>query len=820
MTIKQRTLITTSALGVLALALATPAAAQEAAPGGASSDDGGIEEIIVEAQRKAQNLQDVPVSVAAFTNDELGRVAAVSLRAINGLASNVVLEQVGLFPAAASFSMRGVGTSGIESANDPEVAVYINGVYQARNAIALSSTVDVEAVEVLRGPQGTLYGRNAYSGVVALRTKKPDLSGLSATAAATIGNYGRQDFEFVGNVPLSTDKVGFRVATRLHNLDGWYRNDGIVDNIGTVDPTLKGKPVGKEQNLYVRPSLRFTPDDRWDINFTGEIFRERSKAYPALSLAGTTGLAAQGFPGTNPFGDPVAGIAPDGTSPFDVGYSLENRPANYDMVTLLGDVAYKADAGTVRLIVSHMKGDSEVWADTDGENVNVFSSARYEDYKALFSELNFVSDFSDKVDLVTGVTYLWDHYNTTQLSFTDFAAPFPAVFSTLTVNPGTTALINPAYINNEGKRKAFAAYAQVEYHFTDALSGVLGGRYSYEKKYGYRGQNTTLTAAGIAPTADFSAHTFSNNAAIVFGPAEESWDNFSPRVGLNYKANDDLLLYTFWQRAYKSGGFNNNASDRTAFTVPYGEEKVDTYEAGFKSEFMDRKVRINANFFYTQFGNLQRTLVTPSPTAASGVVTITTNAADLRSYGLELESVYQPLPDFKLFLNLGYTNAKYTDYCAPLAGLRATQASPTGRAICGPITTVLTPTGTTAGFLVPEDYSDLKPVRAPRWDVTGGFQKDFEMPGGSSVTLNTSANYRSHTWANLTNVPYSYRSPLFTVDASLEWKDKDERFSALLWVRNLTNDVELLNVTPVAGQFAFAHPTDPRTYGLTLRANF
>ncbi|MCA3254764.1 MAG: TonB-dependent receptor [Alphaproteobacteria bacterium] len=818
MTIKLRTLVTTSAMGALALALASPAMAQQAAA--ANDDEGGIEEIIVEAQRKAQNLQDVPLSVAAFTTDELGRVAAVSLRAINGLASNVVLEQVGLFPAAASFSMRGVGTSGVESANDPEVAVYINGVYQARNAIALSSTVDVEAVEVLRGPQGTLYGRNAYAGVVALRTKRPDLSGLSASASATIGNYGRQNFEFIGNVPLSTDKVGFRVAARTHNTDGWYRNDGIVDNVGTVDQTLKGKPVGKEQNLYIRPSLRFTPDDRWDINLTGEVFRERSRAYPALSLVGTTGLAAQGFPGTNPFGDPTRNIAADGTSPFDVGYSLENRPVNYDMVTLLGDVAYKADAGTIRLIVSRMKGDSEVWADTDGENINVFSSARWEDYKAFFSELNFVSDFSEKFDLVTGLTYLKDQYNTTQLSFTDFAAPFPATFSTLTINPGTTALINPAYINNEGERKAFAAYAQGEYHFTEALSFVLGGRYSYEKKFGYRGQNTTLTAAGIAPTADFSLHTFTNNPLIVFGPVEESWDNFSPRVGLNYKASDDLLFYTFWQRAYKSGGFNNNAADRTAFITPYGEQKVDTYEAGFKSEFMDRKARVNVNFFYSEFGNLQRTLVTPSPTAPSGVVTVTTNAADLRSYGVEFESVYQPVSDFKMFLNVGFTNAKYTDYCAPLAGLRTTQASPTGRAVCGPITTVLTATGATAGFLVPEDYSDLKPVRSPKWDVTGGFQKDFDLAGGSTIAINGSANYRSATWANLTNVPFSYRSPLFTVDASMEWTDKDERFSAMLWVRNLTNDVELLNVVPVAGQFAFAHPTDPRTYGLTLRANF
>ena len=813
-----RGLLGRSTLIMAALPLiATSALAQESPPAGAQAQAGTasqaerttIEEVVVLAQKREQSLQDVPLSMAAIGAGQLEQVAAVSLLGLNGLTPNVVVEPVGLFPAAASLSMRGVGYSGIESFVDPDVAVYVNGVYQARNSVALSSTVDVEAVEVLRGPQGTLYGRNAYAGVVALRTNRPDLHEASGNAAATIGNYGRVDMEFVGNVPLVDDRVGARIAIRSHNLDGFYRNHGRIDAAGTIDATLEGERVGKEKNLYVRPSLRFTPNEDWDINFIGEWYRERSKAYAAQNGPGSPGIAGQGFPGVNPFGDKSRGIPGDGSSPFRIGYSLEDRPADYDSWFLVNDTSYNTGFGTVRGIFSYMDVKEDVWADTDGENINYFSSARAQDYKAWTGELQFVSDFSDRINLVAGVTYLWDKYNTTQLSFTDFAAPFPDKFTPFSVNP--------SYINNTGKRKAAAAYAQVEFHVTDPLSFVLGGRYSWEKKYGYYGQNTTLSAAGFPPTIDYHDHIFSSNPAIVFNMPKDTWSNFAPRAGVNFKAGDDLMLYAFWQRAYKSGGVNAGSSDRFAFETPYGEEKVDSFEGGFKSEWLDNRLRVNLNFFYSLFGNLQRTLVTPSPTAPSGVTSVITNVADLKSYGVELELALQPMPDLRLFANIGWNKAYYTDYCADLDGAEATTTPASGRTPCGGVTTV--PTAAGPRYLVPTDYTDLEPVRAPRWDTTAGFTKDFRLASGT-IQLNGSANYRSHTWANLTNTPYSYREPLFVIDASIAWQPESGRYSVTVWGRNLNNDVELLNIVPVATLFSFQHPTPPRTYGVTLRANF
>ncbi|MGE0741170.1 MAG: TonB-dependent receptor [Hyphomonadaceae bacterium] len=821
-----------AALGALALAVPINGAyAQDA-----EEENVGVGEVIVTAQRREQNLQDVPLSMAAFNAEALTEVGANNIEAINGLVPNVVVEHVGLFPAAASLSMRGVGYAGIESFADPDVAVYINGVYQARNAVALSSTVDVQQIEVLRGPQGTLYGRNAYAGVISLTTNRPEMDEASASAAATLGNYGRVDLEFVGNVPLIENVLAGRIAVRSHRLDGFFENNGIIDAAGTVDQSLEGDPIGREDTLYVRPTLRYTPNNNLTVDFIGEIFRERSEAYPAVGMPAAAppaaGVNAVGifancptpavrpqatvcYGARNPFGDESRGLPGDGSDPFSIGTNMGGRPANYDSQVYVLDAAYDLANGRVRAIISHTDVEEEVWADTDGTNQNVFSSARWQDYRAFTAELQYVADWGERLNVVSGITYLADEYNTTQLSFTDFSAPFIGEFTPFSVNP--------SYINNEGERTAWAAYAQFEYNITDPLSIVLGGRYSWEEKTGYRGENTTLSAAGFAPTIDFSSHPFSTVPGVVFTAPDQSWSNFAPRVGVNYEVSDDMLVYAFWQRAFKSGGFNGNAADRAAFETPYDEQTVDSYEAGFKSEWLDRRLRVNVNFFFAEYQDLQRSAVTPSSTAPSGVVTVTSNAAAVESYGVEIETAMLITPNFTVFANIGYNPSEYSDYCADLDGAGISNTPAPGQVGCAPVTNVdLGPAGPSPEdrFLVPTDNSALRTLRAPEWDITAGGEYAVDLSGGGDLTFNASVNYRSEAWTQLLNVPYSYRRPMTTVDGNIVWEPDGGNFSVTLWGRNLTDEVDVLNYTPVAGQFAFMHPTPPRTYGVTLRADF
>jgi iron complex outermembrane recepter protein len=832
-------LLSGAALCAVAAALpAGPAFAQDAPA--AEEDTGRVDEIIVTAQRREQNLQDVPLSMAAFNAEALTEIGAHNIEAINGKVPNVVVEHVGLFPAAASLSMRGVGYSGIESFTDPDVAVYINGVYQARNAIALSSTVDISQLEVLRGPQGTLYGRNAYAGVISLRTNRADTSESSLGAAVTLGNYGRNETEFVGNMPLIEGVLGARLAVRTHEFDGFFENNGIIDAAGTVDQTLEGDPIGHENSLYVRPSLRFTPSENLTIDFIAEIFRERSEAYPAIGTAGVapvapvppiTTSAGQGtifsacpvlatypqptlcYGAINPFGDSSRGLPGSGADPFRVGTNLAGKPADYDSQFYVVDAEYRLGNGSLRAVLSTTTTESEVWADTDGTNQNMFSSARYEDYEAMTAELQYVADLTDRLNLVSGITYLSDEYQTTQLTFVDLVAPFPTVFTPFTAQNPVGA--GPSYINNTGQRVAWAAFAQAEFHLTDPLSIVVGGRYSWEEKSGYRGQNTTLLASGFAPTTDFSAHPFSTAPGIVFSAPAASWSNFAPRLGVNYAASDDLLLYAFWQRAFKSGGFNAGVSDQSAFVTPYDDESVDSYEAGFKSEWFDHRLRLNVNAFFAEYSDLQRSAVTPSLTAPSGVVTVVTNAASVESYGLEIEASARITPDFTVFANVGWNPASYSEYCKDINGVGPSPLPGPGQVACGPAV----PTTPPGNFIVPTDNSGLHTLRSPEWDTTFGASYDVDLADAGALTFNASMNYRSEAWTQLLNVPYSYREPMTIVDGNIVWAPGNNNFTVTLWGRNLTDEVELLNYVPV-GAFAFAHPTAPLTYGVTVRADF
>lgn len=241
---KRFKLVSGVAFGAFSVLGAGAAYAQSAPDAPVAAAGGTVQEVIVMAQKRAQSLQDVPISMAAISSETLQEQAILNLEGVNRMVPNAVIEHVGLFPMAAALSMRGIGYAGIESYTDPDVAVYTNGVYQARNATALSSTVDVESIEVLRGPQGTLYGRNAYAGAVALRTHRPSMDETEASASATWGNYGRWDAEVVGNVPIVEGKVAARLAARSHHFDGFYKNNGIIDSAGTVDQTLKGMSDG------------------------------------------------------------------------------------------------------------------------------------------------------------------------------------------------------------------------------------------------------------------------------------------------------------------------------------------------------------------------------------------------------------------------------------------------------------------------------------------------------------------------------------------------------------------------------------------------
>jgi iron complex outermembrane receptor protein len=837
------------------LAMAGGALAQDAAPADQSGQGGslfsqrsGIETVISQAQKKEESVQEVPLPVTAFSGLAIERRFAVNLEDLNKLAPAVQLQHVGLFHSAASFTVRGIGTAGIESFDDPHVAVFVDGVYQPRNAFAIANLLDVGAVEMLRGPQGTIYGRNAYSGAVTVRTNRPDLSDYSGKASIRFANAGNVVVDLIGNMPVVQDKFGIRIASQYYKHNGFYKNDGIVNLVtGEIDEDLEGTRIQGNKSVYLRPSFRFTPNDALDVTLTTEFIRQRGDGTVSLNpvydprtpsnpLCGGVGTAVAYncntslfevlFPGynTNYFGDGTLGIDPDpDADPYRVGYNLpagNNNDMNSYLATLNAD--YTTDFGTFTLTANYTWQRSLINTDTDGTNIDFFASTRFEDYETYQFEFHFVSDFSEKLDMIAGVFYLWDSYHLGQILWT------PGI--------GRFTYDNPlmSYYQNGQDRKTWAAYAQFEYHFTDQLSLVAGVRYSWEKKYKiFETPNNSVRNQGLDPRSDWSKFPTNSSApdcapigtlgtaaapCFAFWTNDEgdTWDNWAPRVGVNYRVTDDILLFAFWQRAFKSGGFVNNAAAYTTFVdSPYGEERIDNYEAGFKTEWFDGRLQFNANVYYQKLKGLQRQVIRPADNP-SGQETFISNNADAESYGLELELVAIPVDGLTLNANLAWNDIKYTSYCADLDGPEPFATPANGRALCGAGAQQL-PNGTWIAFT---DFSDLRLAFAPKIIGNLGWSYDFPLGNFGNISIGNSFGFTSKMAVAGVFLPYADRRSMVLVDAQVAWEHPDGKYRVSVWGKNLTNEIERLSVTPVAFLFSFEQGTRPRTYGITLTAEF
>ena len=253
---------------MLASAIAGAGMTVTAAPVLAASEGASsLEEIVVTATRRAESAQEVPIPVTAISGDAIDRAYAQDVRDLNGIAPNVQLQPVGAFQNAAAFYIRGVGSTDIESATDPGIATFIDDVYQGRVSTALQDMVDVSSVEILRGPQGTLFGRNAIGGVVHLKHNEPNLDEMEFGASAQLGSEDRIDVKLMANVPLG-DTAAFRIAGKSTNADGFYDNK-----------TPNGKDLNGQDRITVFPSLKWVPNENWDVLLRGEYNRTRDDSW-------------------------------------------------------------------------------------------------------------------------------------------------------------------------------------------------------------------------------------------------------------------------------------------------------------------------------------------------------------------------------------------------------------------------------------------------------------------------------------------------------------------------------------------------------------
>jgi len=744
------------------------------------SEQGKRDAIVVTARRREELAQDVPIPMTVFSGDTLDREVAVELSDLSSSIPNVQLEELAVFNGAGTFSIRGMSDQTISSHRPPPAAVFLDGVYQARTQGILLNLFDIESIEVLRGPQGALWGTNALAGAISVRSKRPT-GELAAQGQLTLGNYGRTDYSAAVEGPLAGDKLAAKMVYMHQGSDGFYtlvRPGGFTERAG-----------GEDVDIF-RSTLVLTPNEDLSATLIGTYIRNRSDSaviYGARFDGSFAGLF--GFPGKNPFGDPRFGIPGDGSDPF-IAESEVPTGDKIDTFSAVLEIEYQMAAGKITYLSAYSNSDEDVFTDDDGEIAEIFLSERFQTYTSFQQELRFDTSPTDKTDLLLGLFWFNDKVVLDQTLALGFGAPGdPDLTPPLLPVPSLQFADDPrsaGFIHgrNGQRRNIVAGYASLDYKLTEKLTLEAALRATYEHK------RIFAAPLGTGPDRD-PVDRFKIPASAFCDPVSGSWSpQLSPRLGAKYQADPDVMLFGLWQRAYRSGGFNNEASKCSLVTETYNLERADNFEVGAKAQFFDRKLTLNLNAFYTIYDDLQRTVRRPAPLGASGQEAFTNNAAGARTYGVEMEARADLGNGLTIDAQVGWLDAGYTEYLADLKGF-------------GDVT----------------DNSSLKLPFAPKWDVTAGAQYRAVTEQGD-FTFRADVNHTSTMVIDVSNVQYGIRDPLTKLDLLFGWRSPDRRIEINLFGKNMTNQVERalrLNVGTIA---ALEAATAPRTWGVSTKARF
>ncbi|MFN2098467.1 TonB-dependent receptor [Altererythrobacter sp. MF3-039] len=687
-------------LGVSAMAVCTamPAVAQEAAP------EDTLGEIVVTAQKRADNLQDVPIAITAISGEDLAKYEQATIESIAQETPGLSFSRAG---GQNFIYLRGIGSDIQGSASDPSVALNIDGAYVGRFELGSTQFFDLERVEVLRGPQGTLYGRNATGGVINMISRGPG-DEFDARLRLSYSSWDRKEIEAAVGGPLDDDGIfGARLAVR------WSKDNGFTDDLdpaGTND-------IDDQDVLGVRGTVTFAPGPNVDIKVVVDHTRMESgntsiRPLDNLGLAETLGAA-----------------------PTEFGETRNDLPT-FDEWDTTGVVAQlDVDLGgnlSLTSITANRTFDQEFLFNTDGTEVDITRTQFIRDYKSFTQELRLNYN-SEALRAVVGAFYLEEDNNG--------VLGLPRIGGV----PSPRSFILPAMTETE----SYALFADATLAITPQFSIIAGIRYSEDKK-------DDLTGFAIIPNADGLFGGGSYNP-VATRDVEQKWDAWTPRFGIEFEPNEDILVYATASRGFKSGGLNSYD-----LNAPFDPEFVWSYEAGVKSELMGGRMRLNGSVFHYDYSDLQVS------TFINGF-TVVTNAASAKINGFELESTVRAAPGLTLVGSVGYLDAEYEDFLSPF-----------GR----------TPTGDTNVV----DVSGNQLRNAPEWKLVGGADYEGDLGTNMVVFASARATHTSRTFFSQFNEDVASNGALTLVDARLGVGSDDGRWQVAVFGKNLTGEDYFANV--------------------------
>lgn len=752
-----------------------------------------IEEIVVTARKRSESLQEVPVAVSALTNEDLERQSATEFTDIALHIPNLFISEVQADPTIAGLSLRGQQQADTLLTTDSSVGVYVDGVNLPRQTGLNANMFDVERVEVLKGPQGTLYGRNTTGGAVNVIARKPDLEGLHGYVRATGGNESFTQLSAAANIPLS-ETVAMRIGAQKTDQDG----------LGSSN--FNGNELMDQNELFVRASFMWDVSDRVTLLLQAD-HTDLDEGGAMEKLLQPGGLAvdpANTLPVTPSI---VAGVRSGALSPADIpsaaspvpgptfvpgvvagynellGYTMGSSHENWaDQETFVeattGGLALSlawelSDDMSLKSITGHRQWESDRLLDMDGSPYDILHPSLFVDAEIFSQELQ-INYATEQADWVFGAYYSSEEGDDGS--------------KTIAVGP-----LNPTRNVTEGKVKntSLGVYAQATYKISSRLDFTAGLRYTKEEK---ELENRNRLELAAVPGMVIACRVPPGNLAIssCAGDFSDAFDDPSWLVSLDYDISDTVMGYASIARSWRGGGQNLRAETDSKAAAPFAPEIATNYELGLKGDYLDSTLRANLALFVTDYEDIQRSIIVPG-SASGSVVTVLTNAAEAQIFGAELEFWYSPTDAFSVFATAGYIDFEYQEF---------ESFAQDGVSIV--------------------DRSN-EDVSLP--DLQASFSGRYDTPLSGNFELGVQLDY---VWQDDRNLaPTSARSDVTSqegfgrINARIDLKF-GQGYTLSLWGKNLADESFLAGTTDFTGNLGHTIGVigRPRTYGVTLSADF
>jgi iron complex outermembrane receptor protein len=704
-----------------------PAHAQDSNPADKKQDatvSTGVGDIIVTAQRRSERLQDVPISIQTVSPTTLADQNITNVRELTTAIPGFNFTSVGAFAVP---SLRGVTSQGTGAGLDPAVPTYLDGVYQSSTIASTFELSDISNIEVLEGPQGTLYGRNATGGAILITTRKPsfDFSGDASVSYGTFNDWRESGFITGGLVP---NLLAFSLSGDYHTRDGF------------IDDLVRGGKIGGLKGGTVRGKLLLTPAPNVEITLTGmhQVLNDPTQA---------AGLAFGG----NSLSKLIAPTLPVTTQPYTLSWDVPPLSKNHsDEVSL--NIHVDTGVGQINSVSGYQKTLSLFTQDADGGPAK-------------------------------GLEFTYRFPNTTYSEEVSFSShkfgPFSLLAGALYLNQdavGNLVANESADILGDQKINAYAAYAELTAQLSSKLTVIGGLRYSYE----HRAYVRKIGFLRPYETVDVGS---------------KGWGDATPRLTAKYQITRELNVYASFNKAFKSGAFDNAA-------IPVSPEKGTAYEIG--SKFAAGKVHINVAAFKYKFTNLQveSTVTSGNPPSTAGILQ---NAASATIKGASFDANIEVVRGFGLSGGLTYVDAKYSSFPT------ATVSAPFPAAACPP---GAYPCGNNSAFTVDATGNPLN--RAPKF--TGNITAEYKTAafGGEAAVSVTAYHNSGFSW----DAANRLRQPHYnTLAANLRWRSTGTGLEVSVYGRNLTKAIYADNLSESAGGDLIGY-TEPRTFGVKLGYSF